>query len=303
MGHSQTPILSKMDFASLLSAQISKSKAPPSSDSGPKKYLKRSEVEAQREADYRVEQEALEREKVEKYERKRRFEEEEVDRNRERDEKRKRLAEESKKLREEEEAKEERKRRKRLGLPDLPSRNESRESTPIPEQEQIKDEELVVKLREMKQPAKLFGENHEQRLQRYWKLKKPALVMSKGPIPTTLEMVPEKDMKVGGKLPKTEADRKYLFRQLASYFTMVFTEWDIALRQRTEDVQTSYQGKAAFNAMLQAKENMKPLFRRMESSEIEDGVLEPVVEIVKAAQERRYVDANDGYLRLSIGKA
>jgi hypothetical protein len=27
------------------------------------------------------------------------------------------------------------------------------------------------------------------------------------------------------------------------------------------------------------------------------------VEIVKAAQERRYVDANDGYLRLSIGKA
>lgn len=29
----------------------------------------------------------------------------------------------------------------------------------------------------------------------------------------------------------------------------------------------------------------------------------PIVEIVKALQERRYVDANDGYLRLSIGKA
>jgi len=28
-----------------------------------------------------------------------------------------------------------------------------------------------------------------------------------------------------------------------------------------------------------------------------------MLEIVKAAQERRYVDANDGYLRLSIGKA
>ena len=27
------------------------------------------------------------------------------------------------------------------------------------------------------------------------------------------------------------------------------------------------------------------------------------MEIVNAAQERRYVDANDGYLRLSIGKA
>lgn len=45
------------------------------------------------------------------------------------------------------------------------------------------------------------------------------------------------------------------------------------------------------------------LFRKFESGDIDEGVLEPVVEIVKAAQERRYVDANDGYLRLSIGKA
>lgn len=51
-------------------------------------------------------------------------------------------------------------------------------------------------------------------------------------------------------------------------------------------------------------ETDKPqLFRKFESGDIDEGVLEPVVEIVKAAQERRYVDANDGYLRLSIGKA
>jgi pre-mRNA-splicing factor 18 len=41
----------------------------------------------------------------------------------------------------------------------------------------------------------------------------------------------------------------------------------------------------------------------MEKYDLPDSVLEPVVEIVLAAQERRYVDANDGYLRLSIGKA
>ena len=292
-----------MDFSSLLSAQIAKSKPPPSSESGRKKYLKRSEVEAQREANYRAEQETLDKEKAEKYERKRKLEEEEASRVRERDEKRRKMAEESQKRREEEEAEEERKRRKRLGLPDLPSKDESENSTPVPEQEEIEDEELVAKLREMKQPVTLFGENHERRLRRYWKLKKPLPTMSKGPIPTTLEMVPEKDMKVDVKLPKTEAARNYLFRQLASYFTMVFTEWDIALQQRTEEVKMSYQGKAAYNAMVQAKENMKPLFRRMEQKEVEDGVLEPVIEIVKAAQERRYVDANDGYLRLSIGKA
>ena len=45
------------------------------------------------------------------------------------------------------------------------------------------------------------------------------------------------------------------------------------------------------------------LFRKFETGNIEDSLLEPIVEIVKALQERRYVDANDGYLRLSIGKA
>ena len=72
--------------------------------------------------------------------------------------------------------------------------------------------------------------------------------------------------------------------------------------------------------MIASKENMTPvsltlyiilnlitniiqLFRKFENGDIDSGVLEPIVEIVKAAQERRYVDANDGYLRLSIGKA
>ncbi|KAK4996141.1 hypothetical protein LTR28_000292 [Elasticomyces elasticus] len=84
---------------------------------------------------------------------------------------------------------------------------------------------------------------------------------------------------------------------------MVLSEWQTALAKRDESVKNSYQGKAAYNAMVQARENMRPLFKKLEKGELEDGILEPVVEIVKAAQERRYVDANDGYLRLSIGKA
>lgn len=49
--------------------------------------------------------------------------------------------------------------------------------------------------------------------------------------------------------------------------------------------------------------NIQQLFRKFEKGDLDVGILEPVVEIVKAAQERRYVDANDGYLTLSIGKA
>lgn len=298
-----------MDFASLMSAQIAKAKpqTPPNEPS--KKYLKRSEIEAQRQAAYIAEQKALETARIEKLEKKRKFEDEEAERNREREEKRQRLAEESRRRREDEEEQTERARRKRLGLPELPSKEAgSKEGTPLPEGEQdIPDDELLVKLRELEEPAKLFGESHRQRLRRYRRLTgregTPVPVLSDGPIPTTLQLVPEAQMRVEAKVPKDAEGRKFLFRQLASYFTMVLREWEIALAQRPESVRTSFQGKAAYNAMVQARENMRPLFKKLEKGELEDGILEPVVEIVKAAQERRYVDANDGYLRLSIGKA
>jgi hypothetical protein len=298
-----------MDFAKLMSAQIKKGKeaaTPPTSND--KKYLKRSEIEAQRQAVYEAEQEAAERSRREKFERKRKAEEDEAEREEERREKRRRLAEESRRLREEEEDAEERKRRKRLGLPDLPPRKKEGEEdgTPVPEDEDIEDEELVAKLRALQEPARLFGETHKQRLRRYKKrigADNLAAITTDGPIPTTLQLVPEKDMKINPKIPTDKEGRVFLFRQLASYFTMVLKEWDVTLARRDRDVIESYQGQQAYAAMVQARENMRPLFKKMEKFELPDSILEPVVEIVLAAQERRYVDANDGYLRLSIGKA
>jgi hypothetical protein len=296
-----------MDFAKLMSAQIKKGKdsAAPST-SNDKKYLKRSEIEAQRQAAYQAEQDATERSRQEKSERKRKAEEDEADREEERQEKRIRLAEESRRIREEEEEAEESRRRKRLGLPELPKKKESEaEGTPAPEDD-IEDEELITKLRALHEPAILFGETHRQRLRRYKKrvgADSLAASMTDGPIPTTLQLVPEKDMKVDLKVPKDKEGREFLFRQLASYFTMVLKEWDVTLARRDREVIESYQGKQAYAAMVQARENMRPLFKKLEKFDLPDSILEPVVEIVLAAQERRYVDANDGYLTLSIGKA
>lgn len=298
-----------MDFAKLMSAQIKKGKeaaTPPTSND--KKYLKRSEIEAQRQAAYEAEQEAAERLRREKLERKRKAEEDEAEREEERREKRRRLAEESRRLREEEEDAEERKRRKRLGLQDLPPRKKEGEEdgTPVPEDEDIEDKELVAKLRALQEPARLFGETHKQRLRRHKKrvgADNLAAITIDGPIPTTLQLLPEKDMKINPKIPTDKEGREFLFRQLASYFTMVLKEWDVTLARRDRNVIESYQGQQAYAAMVQARENMRPLFKKMEKFELPDSILEPVVEIVLAAQERRYVDANDGYLRLSIGKA
>ena len=296
-----------MDFAALMSKEISKAKGsdsskPPAKDTGKgspavptKKYLRRADVEAARIEAYNEEQERLARERDERMANKRKLEDEEADRNREREEKKRRLAEESKTRREAEERAKERERRRRLGLPDLP------EDTPADgdEEEDIEEEELVEKLREMNAPIKLFGEDYRARLRRYRRLVQRAAVPKKkvtdGPIPTTLEPVSGGQMIIPAKIPKDQESRLFLFRQLGSYFNMVLSEWELALAKRDVSVRESFQGKQAFNAMTQSRENMK--------SDLEDGLLEPIVEIVHKAQQRRYVDANDAYLRVSIGKA
>ncbi|KAJ5800636.1 uncharacterized protein N7518_002704 [Penicillium psychrosexuale] len=303
-----------MDFAALMSKEISKAKGSDSSKSSAKdtaksspvpakKYMRRGDVEAARIQAYKEEQERLAREREERMANKRKLEDEEADRNREREEKKRRLAEESKTRREQEETAKERERRRRLGLPELP------ENTPADgdEEEDIEEEELIAKLRELNAPIKLFGEDYRARLRRYRRLVQRAAIpkkkMTDGPIPTTLEPVPGGQMIIPAKIPKDQEGRLFLFRQLGSYFNMVLSEWELALAKRDVSVRESFQGKQAFNAMTQSRENMTPLFRLFEKAELEDGLLEPIVEIVHKAQQRRYVDANDAYLRVSIGKA
>lgn len=304
-----------MDFAALMSKEISKAKGDPKSsgsaketDNTPepsKKYMRRGEEEAARVAAYKEEQERAQREREDRQAKKRKLEEEEADRKREREDKKRKLAEESKKRREEEEEAAERERRRKLGLPELPSKEDAERASENAEKD-IEEEELIEKLRELDEPVRLFGENHRSRLRRYYRLVQRAASQQKmtdGPIPTTLEPVSGGQMIIPAKIPKEQEDRLFLLRQLGSYFNMVLSEWELALAKRDVTVRQSFQGKQAYNAMLQSRENMKPLFRRLEKSDLEDGLLEPIVEIVHKAQQRKYVDANDAYLRVSIGKA
>ncbi|KAI5917953.1 hypothetical protein F4810DRAFT_715974 [Camillea tinctor] len=315
-----------MDFAALMSKEISKAKTPATSssstsnsdshnsnDNAPaKKYIKRSEAEAQRQAAYLAEQRALEEKRAAKAAEKRRRDEEAAEESRAREDKRRRLEEDTRRRREAQAAEEERRRRKRLGLPEQPDApadgSSDDENGAGREEEDIPDGELISRLRALGEPAVLFGETHRARLRRHRRL---TTVVTAGPIPTTLRLLEEKDMKVPEAVPQDRAARAYLFRQLASYFTMVLREWEAALAREQAKAgnasspsdSSSFAAKAAVNAMVSSRTNMVPLFRRFEKGDLEDDILGPVVEIVRAAQERRYVDANDGYLRLSIGKA
>lgn len=292
-----------MDFASLMKSQIST--ATPTDTTTTKKYLKRSEVEAQRQADYLREQEDFEQARFERLDRKRKRDDEEAERKAAREAKKKRLAEESRKLRQDDEIAEENARRKRIGLPEL-ERNHERDATPLAAgEEDIAEDELLAKLQELSEPRRLFGETHLQRLRRYRKLTAAALapVLTKGPIPTTLALVPEKDMKVPSAVPSSADERAFLRRQLASYFDMLLTEWQLALARRSKETRDSYTGKKAAQNFEAARDNLRPLFRKLETNTLPDAILAAVLEIAHLAQLKRYVDANDAYLRLSIGKA
>jgi pre-mRNA-splicing factor 18 len=239
-----------MDFASLMSKELSKSKKPVEED---KKYLKRSEVEAQRKAAYIAEQEALEAERQAKVAAKRKREEEIAAENDAREEKRRKLAEESRRRREEQEKEEDRARRKHLGLPERVESSPDDVEDGLGGAEDVPEEELVEKLRALGEPVVLFGEGHASRVRRYRKM---TTVLSKGPIPTTMELVEEKDMKVDGTVPKDKEGRKWLFRQLASYFTMVLTEYQQAMEAEKTDTSSS---RNAYNVMVQTRESMKPV--------------------------------------------
>ena len=312
-----------MDFASLMSAQISKNAKPATKSAvEPQGYKRQAEVEAAREAAYRAEQAARENERLAKAELKRRADEEEIVRREEKAEKRRRLNEENKKRREEEEEQAERERRRRIGLPEVPvtAAIEDGKQSGTPEidvLEDIEEEKLSEMLRNFGEPRFLFGEGHDERLRRYHKLKEArqkALVHANKrkdqPIPTLLEPLPREELEVTECIPPAsdQKDRLLLVRRVATWLNMVLYEWNLALARRDANVKESTEGKKAMHSHLQAKEHLKPLFEKLEKlptdpTTFPDDLLKPTVQIVARAQRRQYVRANDAYLQLSIGKA
>ena len=294
-----------------MSAQITKSKASVPSD-GKSKYLKRSQIEAEREAAYAAEQVRLENEREDRAYKKRKLEDEETEKARIRDEKKRKLIEESRLRREEDEARQDRLRRKRLGLPEISeTKTDGKETTPLRNDEvDIPDAELTQNLRAIHEPITLFAETHKARLRRYRNLTSPnpGKALTKGPIPSTLAPVPASDLIIPSTPtpPSKSPERHYLFRQLASYFHLLLTEWNSALSSRPESVKTSQPGLQALANYTSTVTNLTPLIRRLEAdspTDLPDTLLGPIISIVRDCQARRYVSANDGYLKLSIGKA
>jgi len=320
-----------MDFASILSSEIKKRKTSPpptsTSTSTAKKYLKRSNLESARQAEYHASQTRLDAERAEKAAKKRQTEQEEEARQEALREKKRRLAEESRRKREDEEAA--RLGKSRKGEETLGKDGGGKEETHIPVEEDIPEEEVRDRLRKLKQPIHLFGETPLQRIKRLNKLERGGggggggeegeeeeeeegeeEEKSKSPNPTrfsaprtkpTQPPLTESEMQLV--LTDITANPTKVYTQLLSWFRLVLVEWNLTLSSRPLSVRQSYSGKAATNAYVQAQSYMAPLFKLLEKQDLHPDIFPKVCEIVYHAQQRKYVTANDVYLRLSIGNA
>ncbi|KAI5793119.1 Prp18 domain-containing protein [Geopyxis carbonaria] len=278
-----------MDFASILSSEISKKRKAPASTTTtaaaePKKYLKRSELEAQRAAQYLAEQKALDAARAARAAEKRAADEADAARREAVREKQRKLAEEAKRREDE-----------RLGRTKA-----APEAAAAEAEDTMDDAEAIARLRALGAPAKLFGESHAARVRRVKRLegrKATATAAEEGELPP----LAEEEMQLVPGEEQTNPEKVY--RQLDQWFKLVMREWKTALEARPLQVKESIQGRKAADAMRQADEYMRPLFAHFKNRDLRAKVFEKVCEIVVQAQARQYVKANDVYLRLSIGNA
>ncbi|KAI7868142.1 Prp18 domain-containing protein [Spinellus fusiger] len=117
------------------------------------------------------------------------------------------------------------------------------------------------------------------------KAKKPELVVE----PITLGLL--------------QADRDRLNMQIYAYLVHAQEEWARVMEQRPEEEKRSGQGKRAAVLQKQTAEYIKPLLRQLKRRSLEPDILARVAEITHHMQHRRYRDAQDSYLQLSIGNA
>ncbi|KAJ3019178.1 mRNA splicing protein prp18 [Thoreauomyces humboldtii] len=99
------------------------------------------------------------------------------------------------------------------------------------------------------------------------------------------------------------ADPDRVHTLLSVYFKRVLREWERSLDARPEDVKRSVQGRLAAATAGQTAEYMRPFFKQLKKRQLQPDVLARVTEIAKLMQDREYLQANDSYLRLSIGNA
>ena len=194
--------------------------------------------------------------------------------------------------------------------------------------EMLRPTEVMRRLRRLGQPIKLFGEDDEARFERY------RAVSSAMPSEAEVDLELQKGQTWGqserqlfddsGKAKHQaakearldDADIKDDEAELAAtfvastpeevisrHFKQLIKLWESELEQREPAEVGSQQGRTATAAFQQCKRHMKPFFKQLKAREMPLDVVGSMVEITSYMQQREYVKAHDSYIKCAIGTA
>ncbi|KAF9153588.1 mRNA splicing protein prp18 [Mortierella sp. AD011] len=94
-----------------------------------------------------------------------------------------------------------------------------------------------------------------------------------------------------------------LYVLIYTYFKRLLREWEQDLDMRPDEIKRSTAGKLATATRAQSAEYLKPFFKQLRRKSLEPDVLMRITEIAELMIKREHMAANDAYLKLSIGNA
>ncbi|KAL6637085.1 hypothetical protein ACP70R_024657 [Stipagrostis hirtigluma subsp. patula] len=204
------------------------------------------------------------------------------------------------------------------------------EGGPSDPAESLPREEVIRRLRLLRQPATLFGEDDAARLRRLHEvLEDPAALadVDAGEIGEgqtndflrDIQALRAKAVAAAATKPKAGAEaqrkegegeeREVAFDELcdehkiAAFFKRLMSEWSQEVDEMPEAERRTAKGKAAVATCKQCARYLDPLFKQCKKKALSPDVRQALLEVVKCCMRRDYLAAVDNYIKLAIGNS
>lgn len=257
-----------MDFSALLNKEIAKKKEEAQSVAKESKYLRRGEVERERVRKYEEEQEEARKRREEKLKREREQEEEERE---QRKRKRGRRVEEPR----EEQATEEKDE-------DLPA---------------LDKQEVKSRLRQLDEPVTIFGESDNARIRRLLKAEKKQ--QKKAEIERENALLGGDRTELMIQPQKVRDDQETVNLQIRAYLKYLMAKWELVLKES----EPASDKEPAYQILRQTDESITILLNKLRKRTLHEDIFASLATLTMYLQQQDYRQANDTYIKMSIGNA
>eukprot|EP01084_Bolivina_argentea_P318524 552405_1 len=201
----------------------------------------------------------------------------------------------------------------------------------------LTSDQVITRLRELRQPIRYFGESNEERLKRLRRLEileherqtdskglKNISQSIKNEVEREIEDAMAESMnqikKDGGNELDIHSKRQELKKKkydearprssfarsedfVLFFFKRMLREWEQSLLNRSESEKISPKGKNATMLQKQARRDIRALFKQLKNRTVPQDVLHKSEKMVFAAEKRNYVEAKRIFFEMAIGNA